>query len=44
MASHVCRNKSNARKYAKNMRDKGFNANIYPLKSKKGWGVSVTRR
>ena len=44
MASHTCRTKSNARKYASRMRDRGFNANIYPLKTKKGWGVSVTRK
>ena len=42
MASHTCKSKTNAKKYAKRMRKKGFNASIYNKKGK-GWGVSVTR-
>ena len=42
MASHTCKTKSNAKEYAKRMRKKGFNAEIY--NKKKGYGVSVTRK
>ena len=43
MASHTCKTKTTAKKYASRMRKKGFSASIYPLKGK-GWGVSVTRK
>jgi len=39
---HICKNKTNAKKYATRMRRKGFNATTYPTKGK-GYGVSVTR-
>ena len=42
MVGHTCKNKTNAKKYAKDKRGKGFNASIYP--KKKGFGVSVTRK
>ena len=42
MAAHTYRTKTSAKKYASKMRKKGFNASVYPIKSK-GWGVSVTR-
>ena len=42
MASHTCKNKSTAKKYASRMRKKGFDASVYPKKGK-GYGVSVTR-
>jgi len=42
MAGHRCKNKSNAEKLAKRMRNKGFKASTY--KKKKGYGVSVTRK
>ena len=42
MASHTCKNKSTAKKYAARMRKKGFDASVYPKKGK-GYGVSVTR-
>jgi len=42
MASHTCKTKTSAKKYAERMRKKGYNASVYPLKGK-GWGVSVTR-
>lgn len=41
MTGHSCRTKSNAERYAKRMRSKGFNASVFP--KKKGYGVSVTR-
>jgi len=34
--------KGNAKKYAADKRQKGFNATVY--KSSKGWKVSVTRK
>jgi len=43
MASHICSNKTNAKKYAARMRRKGFNATIFNVKGK-GYGVSVTRK
>lgn len=36
------KNKTNAKKFASQMRAKGFNANLYKAKGK--WKVSVTRR
>ena len=42
MVGHRAKNKKNANKYAKKMRNKGFNTSIY--KKKKGYGVSVTRK
>ena len=42
MASHVCRTKTSAKRYAGRMRRKGFKAAVYAIKGK-GWGVSVTR-
>ena len=43
MASHTCKNKSNAKKMAKRMRRKGFKASIFNKKGK-GYGVSVTKK
>lgn len=42
MASHICKTKSSAKRYATRMRKKGFKASIYNVKGK-GYGVSVTR-
>ena len=42
MVGHRCKNKKNAKAYAKKMSNKGFNTSIY--KKKKGYGVSVTRK
>jgi len=41
MASHTCKNKTTAKKYAAKMRKKGYKTSIY--KKEKGYGVSVTR-
>lgn len=38
MAVHICRTKTNAKKYATRARAKGYNANVYGRK------VSVTRK
>jgi len=42
MASHNCRSKKTANRYASRMRRKGFNTSVF--KKKKGYGVSVTRK
>jgi len=43
MASHRCKNKTTAKRYAARMRRRGFNANVFNKKGK-GYGVSVTRK
>jgi len=41
MASHSCKTKGSAKRYAKRMRNKGYDVSIY--KKRKGYGVSVNR-
>jgi len=43
MASHTCKTKTSAKKYAARMRRKGYNASIFNKKGK-GYSVSVTRK